>query len=160
MISNESQHYPNSYTAAGSSSHGWGLELGCQCRLEGVAQGLQQQLSDWQLLITATRQNRTVKYYRSMLNFSFSHPPLQAPLQPLLQAGAHQKPYFEIITLGCVHCSYYFCQHALLQAIIVNIKVGDICSSDGLNVTLNKANITWHPHTKCEPLLTWDKHVW
>lgn len=56
---------------AGSSSHGWRLELGCQRRLEGVALGLKQQLSDWQLLITATRQNRTVKYYPSPLNFLF-----------------------------------------------------------------------------------------
>lgn len=71
MISNKSQCYPNSYVAAGSSSRGWRLELGCQCRLEGVARGLKQQLSDWQLLITATRQNRTVKYYPSPLNFFF-----------------------------------------------------------------------------------------
>ena len=74
VISNKSQCYPNSYTAAGSSSHGWGLELGCQCRLEGVVLGLKQQLSDWQLLITATRQNRTVKYYPSPFKVFFFFP--------------------------------------------------------------------------------------
>lgn len=53
----------------GSSFYNQGLELCCQYRLEGVALGRKQQLSDWQLLITATRQNRTVKYYPSPLDF-------------------------------------------------------------------------------------------
>lgn len=71
-------------SSSSSSSHGWELELGCQRWLEGAALGLKQQLSDWQLLITATRQNGTVKYFPSPLNlFSFSHPVLLTPPLPL-----------------------------------------------------------------------------
>lgn len=108
MISQKSQCYPNSYIAAGSGSHGWGLELGCQCRLEGVVLGLKQQLSDWQLLITATRQNRTVKYYPSLLNFLsfFSHFHILhslTPLLPLLQLPGYMcslKLHFEVMATG------------------------------------------------------------
>lgn len=48
-----------------SRSRSWRLQLGCQ-RVP-VAPGLGQQFPDWQPLITATRQNRAVKYYHSPL---------------------------------------------------------------------------------------------
>ena len=110
VISNKSQCYPNSYIAAGSSSYGSKLELGCQDRLEGVAPGLKLQLSDWQLLITATRQNRTMKYYPSLFKFFFHFHivlSLHLLLQPLLQAEglsvcSHQTSLWNIIALQCL----------------------------------------------------------